>query len=169
EILPSIRKHGAYIAPNTLDNIISDPDFGIKLLTTLKEERSRRIEAENGKERAENTILALKPKADFVDRVIETVQEKVDVGQAAKLLKLSFGRNTFFKKLRDMGVFFKNRNEPKQEYVNKGYFELVEKDIPRDNHPSFMVIKVLITQKGLLWLDGMFNGNKCDNNMAKFI
>ena len=47
EVLPSIRKHGAYATEVTIDNIISNPDFGIKLLTNLKEEHKKRIEAEN--------------------------------------------------------------------------------------------------------------------------
>lgn len=46
EVLPSIRKHGMYATEDTIDKILNDPDFGIKLLTTLKEERAARIEAE---------------------------------------------------------------------------------------------------------------------------
>lgn len=47
EVLPSIRKHGAYATEATIDNIIANPDFGIKLLQNLKEEHQKRIEAEN--------------------------------------------------------------------------------------------------------------------------
>ena len=39
EILPAIRKHGIYATDNVIDQILNNPDFGIKLLTTLKEER----------------------------------------------------------------------------------------------------------------------------------
>lgn len=46
EVLPSIRKNGMYATEDTIDKILNDPDFGIKLLTTLKEERAARIEAE---------------------------------------------------------------------------------------------------------------------------
>lgn len=46
EILPSIRKHGIYATDNVIDQILNNPDFGIELLTKLKEERSARIEAE---------------------------------------------------------------------------------------------------------------------------
>ena len=81
------------------------------------------IESENKAIALETEVKALKPKADFADRVIDT-DAKVDIGQAAKLLKLPFGRNTFFKTLREKGIFFKNRNEPKQEYIERGYFEL---------------------------------------------
>lgn len=47
EVLPSIRKHGAYATAPTIDNIIANPDFGIKLLQNLKEEHQKRLEAEN--------------------------------------------------------------------------------------------------------------------------
>lgn len=46
EILPSIRKHGIYATDNVIDNILNNPDFGIQLLTKLKEERAARVEAE---------------------------------------------------------------------------------------------------------------------------
>ena len=44
EVLPSIRKHGIYATDNVIDQILNNPDFGIELLTKLKEERSARIE-----------------------------------------------------------------------------------------------------------------------------
>lgn len=46
EVLPSIRKHGAYATKDTIDKIISNPDYGIALLQSLKEEREKREEAE---------------------------------------------------------------------------------------------------------------------------
>lgn len=39
EIIPSIRKHGIYATDNVIDEILNNPDFGIKLLTKLKEEK----------------------------------------------------------------------------------------------------------------------------------
>lgn len=162
DVLPSIRKNGMYATEVTVEKMISDPDFAIKLLISLKDERSKRVEAES-------KIVKLQPKADFMDKVIETVQDKVDIGQAAKLLKLPYGRNTLFVQLRKMGVFFKNRNEPKQEYIDRGYFDIKEKLIERDNHPNFVVIKVLITQKGLVWLDRILSGERSDGKTAKIV
>lgn len=46
EVLPAIRKHGIYATDNVIDNILNNPDFGIELLTKLKEERTARVEAE---------------------------------------------------------------------------------------------------------------------------
>lgn len=46
EVLPCIRKNGIYATDNVIDNILNNPDFGIELLTKLKEERAARLEAE---------------------------------------------------------------------------------------------------------------------------
>lgn len=46
EILKTIRKHGLYATDNVIDNMLNNPDFGIELLTRLKEERAARVEAE---------------------------------------------------------------------------------------------------------------------------
>lgn len=46
EVLPTIRKHGIYATDSVIDNILNNPDFGIELLTKLKEERNARIKAE---------------------------------------------------------------------------------------------------------------------------
>jgi anti-repressor protein len=46
EVLPSVRKHGAYMTDDILEKTINDPDFMIELLTNLKEEKLKRLEAE---------------------------------------------------------------------------------------------------------------------------
>ena len=116
------------------------------------------IESENKAIALETEVKALKPKADFADRVIDT-DNKVDIGQAAKLLKLPFGRNTFFKILREKGIFFKNRNEPKQEYIERGYFELRQHLVPTDHHGDLSVTKILVNQTGLYWLSKQFGAS----------
>lgn len=87
-------------------------------------------------EQAKKEIGKLQPKADFADIAFETA-DKVDIGQTAKILNLGYGRNTLFQKLKEKGIFFANRNEPKQQYVNAGYFELKEQFITRNNHPLY--------------------------------
>lgn len=78
EVLPAIRKHGIYATETTIDQILSDPDFGIRLLTDLKEERAKRIEAEN-------QIKELEPKAKALDD-FTNVPDAILVRDAAKLL-----------------------------------------------------------------------------------
>ena len=116
--------------------------------------------------KATKQIETLQPKAELMDKVMDC-GEKIDVGQAAKILKLPFGRNTLFAKLREKGIFFQQRNEPKQQYINQGYFEVYESYIQRENHDSFLVVKVLVTQKGLSFLNKAFNGEMSDRLLAK--
>lgn len=78
EVLPSIRKHGIYATETTIDQILSDPDFGIRLLTDLKNERAKRIEAENH-------VKELEPKAKALDD-FTNVPDTLLVRDAAKLL-----------------------------------------------------------------------------------
>jgi len=103
------------------------------------------------------------PKAELADRLIDT-ETRVDIGQAAKLLKLPYGRNTFFKELRDRGIFFKNRNEPKQEYVDRGYFQLFMVVIETNTHGDLSKTKIVVPQKGLSWLAKMF-GSELNNQL----
>lgn len=78
EVLPSIRKHGIYATESTIDQILADPDFGIRLLTDLKKERAKRIEAENH-------VKELEPKAKALDD-FTNVPDTLLVRDAAKLL-----------------------------------------------------------------------------------
>lgn len=78
EILPTIRKHGIYATETTIDQILANPDFGIRLLTDLKEERAKRIEAEKH-------VKELEPKAKALDD-FTNVPDTLLVREAAKLL-----------------------------------------------------------------------------------
>ena len=127
------------------------------------EQRVKALEADNQQKDAK--IAKLQPKADFADAAFQA-EGKVDIGMAAKILKLGFGRNTLFQKLRQVGVFFSNRNEPKQRFVNAGYFEMKEKFIERNSHPGFVVTKILVTQKGLAYINHLFGGNPSDGKIA---
>lgn len=97
----------------------------------------------------EKEVLALRPKADFADRAIECA-ELTEISMACKVLGLPYGRNTFFKLLRKAGVFFKSRNEPLQDYVQKGYFRVKQKVITRKIRPNIVVNVPFFTEKGLI-------------------
>ena len=133
-----------------------------KRLEQAKEEKAR-LEAENQQKEAK--ITKLQPKADFADAAFRS-DSKVDIGMSAKILRLGFGRNTLFKKLKEKGILFGSRNEPKQKYIDAGYFELTEKFIERDNHPGFVVTKVLVTQKGLAFINKLFGGSPSDGKLV---
>ncbi|MFV0587534.1 Rha family transcriptional regulator [Bacteroides reticulotermitis] len=138
---------------------------GFQVPTSFKEALLLAAQQQEKIESQQKHILKLQPKADFADQVFRT-DSKLDVGLAAKTLKLPYGRNTLFKKLREAGVFFANRNEPKQRFVDAGYFELKEKFIERDSHPGFCVIKILVTQKGLAYINMLLGGNPTNYKLA---
>lgn len=137
----------------------------LKALVSSEEEKQR-LALE--KQQLEQQNAKLQPKAAFADAAFAT-DDKVGIGMSAKILKLGFGRNTLFDKLRKAGVFFANRNEPKQRFIDAGYFEMKEKFIERNNHPGFVVTKVLVTQKGLAYLNHLFGGNPSNGKLAKIV
>lgn len=149
---------------------VSNDDEAIVYAMSVLQKRLEQAKAEKAMLEADNQqkdakIAKLQPKADFADAAFIT-DDKVDIGMAAKILKLGFGRNTLFQKLRQVGVFFSNRNEPKQRFVNAGYFEMKEKFIERNNHPGFVVTKILVTQKGLAYINHLFGGSPSDGKIV---
>lgn len=142
---------------------VSNDDEAIAYAMQVLNRRLEQAKAE--KKQLEQQNAKLQPKAAFADAAFAT-DDKVDIGMSAKILKLGFGRNTLFDKLRKAGVFFANRNEPKQRFIDAGYFEMKEKFIERNNHPGFVVTKVLVTQKGLAYLNHLFGGNPSDGKLA---
>ena len=71
EVLPSIRKHGAYLTPETLEAAILNPDTMIRLCTALKDEQDKRkaLEVANSALTVENQVMA--PKADYFDQLVD--------------------------------------------------------------------------------------------------
>ena len=112
KILHEVRTTGGYIATkadDTPEEIMARALTIVQATLEKREERLKQLEVENKQKDAK--IAKLQPKADFADAAF-TSDVKVDIGMAAKILKLGFGRNTLFQKLRQVGVFFSNRNEP---------------------------------------------------------
>lgn len=130
-----------------------------------KVEENQRLALEN--KQKDSQIKKMQPKADFADAAFKA-EGNVDIGQAAKILGLPFGRNILFRKLRDSGVFFASKNEPKQRFVEAGYFVLTElPPIKRDNHSDLIVMKCTCTQKGLAYINHLFGGRLNNPTLAK--
>ena len=160
DVLVSIANNGGYIATSQEDTPELIMARALIVANSAIENHKQKLQ------QAEKQIATLKPKAELMEKIIDS-GEKIDIGQTAKILGLPFGRNTLFKKLRELGIFFKNRNEPKQEYIDRKYFELKEQWIDRNNHDGFMIVKVLVTQKGLEFINKMIDGNKSDGRQMK--
>lgn len=87
EVLPSIRKHGAYMNDDTLEQALTNPDFLIKLATELKAEKAKRKELElsNSQLTVENHIM--QPKAEYFDALVER-NTLTNFRETAKLLQV---------------------------------------------------------------------------------
>lgn len=149
---------------NRREALLKDDDY---ILMRSQQILQKRVEiAEQKIRQLEEKNAKLKPKADFAEAAFKA-DGKVDIGQAAKILNLGFGRNTLFKKLKEVGVFFKDRNEPKQKYIDAGYFEMtLLPPIHRDSHPDILYQKVLCKPKGLAYINQLFGGKPSDRKIS---
>lgn len=125
EVLPTVRRHGAYMTPETLQAAILNPDTMIQLCQQLKAERehSRQLEAENA---------AMLPKAVFADAVSAS-KSSILVGELAKLLRqngVDTGEKRLFHWLRQNGYLIKrngaDHNMPTQRSIEQGLFVIKE-------------------------------------------
>lgn len=104
EVIPSIRKHGAYMTPDKLEDILLNPDTLITLATELKKERAAR-------EHLEGLRRLDKPKVIFADAVCAS-KRSILVGELAKLLKqngVEIGQNRLFEWLRNNGFLISRK------------------------------------------------------------
>ena len=98
EVLPSIRKHGAYITSDKMEELMNDPDTWVKLIRTLQQERRE-------KTMLQNQIDQDRPKVIFANAVA-TADTDILVGELAKILKsngIEIGQNRLFERLRGDG------------------------------------------------------------------
>lgn len=146
EILPSIRKHGAYMTQETIEKAITSPDFLIKLATTLKmeQEKNRKLEIK---------IEEDKPRVAFAE-TIEKASDCILVREFAKLLgneNIYLGEKKIYKILREWGYILKNNTEPTQIAVKQGLFKIKEGSI-HTIKGNMLVKTTVITGKGQLFL-----------------
>ena len=158
EVLPSIRKHGAYMTPETIEQALLNPDTLIKLATNLKEEQEKR-------KQAERVIEEQKPKVLFADAV-ETSKTSVLVGELAKIIKqngYNIGQNRLFKWLRDKGYLMKrgnSRNLPTQKSMELGLFEVKKRTINNPDGSIRTTSTPMVTGKGQVYFVEKFLGER---------
>lgn len=125
EVIPAIRKHGAYMTEDTLEKALTSPDFLIQLATQLKEEKEKRLAAEK-------QIEMDRPKTIFADAVSAS-HTSILVGEMAKILRgngVEIGQKRFFDWLRENGYLIRRKgtdyNMPTQRAMELGLFEIKE-------------------------------------------
>lgn len=154
EVIPAIRKHGGYLTPETVEQVLTDPDTLIRLATDLKQERLKR-------QQAEFLIEQQKPKVLFADAV-ETSESSILIGQLAKLITQNgypIGQNRLFKWLRENGFLGKagsHYNEPTQYAVERGWFEVKERTINNPDGSVRITRTTKVTGKGQIYFINKF-------------
>lgn len=158
EVLPTIRKHGAYMTPDVLEKACGDLDFTIGLLSKLKEERAKaeRLETALEAEKAVNRVNA--PKALYYDTMsnceglLSATQIAKDYGESATWLN---------KWLHDHGVQYKQGGVwvLYQEYADKGYTGTKEHCIPGDGGTQHGRVHTYWTFKGKQFIHDLLREN----------
>ena len=154
EVLPTIRRHGLYATPDTVEKMLADPDTTIKLLETIKQERAARMALEAKAE-------ADKPKVLFADAVSAS-HTSILVGDLAKLLRqngVEIGQNRLFSFLREKGYLCsqgERYNLPTQRSMDRGWFQVKETTINQPNGSVRITRTVKVTGKGQQYFINLF-------------
>ena len=155
EVLPTIRKHGAYMTPETLQEAILNPDMMIQLCQQLKAEQDKNaaLKVVNSRLTVDNQIM--QPKADYFDELVER-NLNTGIRETAKLLGI--GQKEFVAFLQDKKYLYRDKRGRLMPYMDKnnGLFEVKE---CFNNKTNLAGTQVLITPKGretfrLLYLQG---------------
>ena len=135
KILPSIRKTGSY-------SVNPKPELSIEEMTLLVIQNMQSKIADQFKQLEEQ-----KPKVEFAEKIVNT-GNGVSIGEFAKTIGL--GQNKLFDWLRKNKYLMSN-NIPYQQYIDNGYFKVIEWVLEKKNEAKF---KTLITGKGQEYISG---------------
>jgi len=158
EVIPAVRKHGGYLTPPTIAELLENPDMIVELALTLKAEREKRA-------KAEGELLVAKPKAAYFDALVER-NTLTGLGETAKELK--WPEKEFIHFLLDKGYVYrdqKRRLQPYATHVEDGLFVLKECKSDRNGWSG---TQLLITPKGResFRLLGLVDKRACKTMMA---
>ena len=155
EVLPSIRKHGAYMTPETLESAILNPDTMIRLCTALKDEQDKR-------KALENKVYEDAPKVLFANAV-STAKTSILIGEQAKILKqngINIGQNRLFEWLRKNGYLISRKgsdyNMPTQRSMEQGLMEIKETTVTNPDGSIRVNKTPKITGKGQIYFSNRF-------------
>ena len=155
EVIPSIRKHGAYMTPDKLEEVLLKPDTLIQLAQNLKAEQEKRMALEVKMEEQ-------KPKVLFAESV-EAAKTSILIGELAKLLKqngINIGQNRLFEWLRNNGYLIRRQgsdyNMPTQRAMEMGLFEIKETTITHSDGHIHVSKTPKVTGKGQVYFVNLF-------------
>jgi anti-repressor protein len=165
EVLPTIRRYGAYIVPERLDDYLNNPGMLSSLARAVRSERRKR-------NALEQQLILLQPKAAFADAVSNSM-DAIPVGDMAKLICQSgyyIGRNAFFAYLRDNGWLIRQNchswNMPTQRGMERGLFIIVEtfRDVQKK---EVLHRTTMITGKGQVFFIRVFMKKMANDLLPK--
>jgi prophage antirepressor-like protein len=158
EVLPSIRKHGAYMTDDVLHRAITEPDFLIQLATELKEEQEKRRALESTVAVQSQQITELQPKASYYDVVLNS-KDLLSIGKIAK----DFGKSAVWlnKWLHDQGVQYKQGEIwlLYQKYAEQGYTSTKTQTYNGNDGAVHTKVHTYWTQKGRLFIYDLLKTN----------
>lgn len=159
EILPTIRKHGAYMTPDVIERTLTDPDYIIQLATTLKDEQQKRKALEAQAE--EN-----RPKVLFADSVAAS-HTSILIFDLAKILKqngVEIGGHRLFDWMRKNGYLVRrdgnDHNMPTQRSMEMGLFEVKETTVSHSDGHISVNKTPKVTGKGQQYFINLFLSKK---------
>ena len=151
EILPSIRRHGAYMTDDVIHKAITDPDFLIQLATELKEEKQKRKQLESTVAVQTQQISELKPKASYYDIVLNAK----DLLSTSKIAK-DYGKSAVWlnKWLHEQGIQYKQGDIwlLYQKYAEQGYTSTKTQTFSGNDGEIHTKVHTYWTQKGRLFI-----------------
>lgn len=147
EVLPSIRKHGAYITEDVMAKTLNDPNYIIGLIQSIAQAKQE-LSIKN------QIIGELRPKADYMDRILKS-KSLVTITQIAKDYGMS--GKALNKALHEYGIQYKQSEQwlLYEKYQNKGYTHsdtIIIEDVPGLDK---VVMNTKWTQKGRVFLYGV--------------
>lgn len=158
EVLPTIRKHGAYMTDDILEQSIRDPDYMIGILNALKEERALRREAELTVSVQSQQIAELQPKASYYD-VVLNCKDLMSIGKIAK----DYGKSAVWlnRWLHENGIQYKQGDIwlLYQKYAEKGYTSTKTQSYNGNDGEIHSKVHTYWTQKGRLFLYDLLKEN----------
>lgn len=137
EVLPTIRKTGSYNLPQTYAE-------ALRALAD-KAEEAERLEAQNVMLLTDNERM--KPKEEFFDAVTDS-HDAIDMKDCANALNMGIGRNNLFKFLRERKILTQT-NRPYQQYIDLGYFRVIEQKYDKGYGETGISIKTVVFQRGV--------------------
>lgn len=167
EVLPSIRKHGAYMTEQTLERALTSPDFLIELATQLKTEQEQRRRLETTVAAQSKQMEQDKPKVLFADSVAAS-SSSILIGELAKLIKqngVDMGQRRLFAWMRENGYLIKRcgseYNLPTQRSMERGLMEIKETSVI---HYGYTTISKTpkVTGKGQVYFINLLVGQRTE-------